>query len=363
MPNQPVIVIGAGVIGLTVANKLLQSTCYDVTIVAGHIPDTIFSASMRSPKWASPWAGAHWRASSSSKDKLLQQMEIQTYNEMLDLAVNEPESGISTATGVDLYENLTEKPWYSTMVKDALNIPTKELPPGVSHGLQYTTLLINVPQYLVYLRTKFTNAGGKIVCRALRSISEALDVTGANSERLPVIVNCTGLGSKYLSDVADKAMYPIRGQTVLVHAPDAKRTITRIGAAFGYTIPRGDGSVILGGTAEKNSWETEPDSDTTTTILQRALTLEPALLPGDASAWSTKSMNERVAALEKSIISVNVGFRPMRDGGVRLETESFRDPSSGKQFNVVHCYGHAGYGYQSSLAFAQRVCELVDEAT
>ncbi|KAJ1839761.1 hypothetical protein LPJ73_006649 [Coemansia sp. RSA 2703] len=288
-------------------------------------------------------------------------MEIQTYNEMLELAVNEPESGISTATGVDLYEDLAEIPWYSSMVKDAKNISTKELPPGVSHGLQYTTLLINVPQYLLYLKSKFTNAGGKIICRTLHSISEALDMVDRKSESMPIVVNCTGLGSLYLSDVADKNMYPIRGQTVLVHAPNAKQTITRLGANFGYVIPRGDGSVILGGTAEKNSWETEPDSDTTTTILQRALALEPALLPGNSDLWSTRSINERVAALKKNIISVNVGFRPMRDGGVRLETEPYKDHSTGKHFKVVHCYGHAGYGYQSSLAFAQRVCEMVDD--
>ncbi|KAJ2857662.1 hypothetical protein FB639_005979, partial [Coemansia asiatica] len=59
------VVVGAGVIGLAVANRLQSSKGFDVCIVAENIPDndcTSDKSSMRSTAWASPWAGAHWRA-------------------------------------------------------------------------------------------------------------------------------------------------------------------------------------------------------------------------------------------------------------------------------------------------------------
>ena len=57
-----------------------------------------------------------------------------------------------------------------------------------------------------------------------------------------------------------------------------------------------------------------------------------------------------------SIIRHNVGLRPLRDGGVRLEKEKI------KGVWVVHNYGHGGYGYQSSYGCSLVAARLVDEA-
>ncbi|KAJ2794495.1 hypothetical protein H4S07_006741, partial [Coemansia furcata] len=62
MNKQPIVVIGAGVIGLTVANQLQENDKYAVTIVAEHVPDSLPAGTRESSGWASPWAGAHWRA-------------------------------------------------------------------------------------------------------------------------------------------------------------------------------------------------------------------------------------------------------------------------------------------------------------
>lgn len=42
-----------------------------------------------------------------------------------------------------------------------------------------------------------------------------------------LVINATGLGSRVLIGVEDEKCYPARGQTVLVKAPLAKRTIMR----------------------------------------------------------------------------------------------------------------------------------------
>lgn len=53
------------------------------------------------------------------------------------------------------------------------------------------------------------------------------------------------------------------------------------------------------------------------------------------------------------IVRHGVGLRPARKGGVRIEKEEI----SGVP--VVHSYGHAGYGYQTSYACAEEVVKLV----
>ncbi|KAI9501178.1 hypothetical protein GGI25_000594 [Coemansia spiralis] len=359
MAKQSAVVVGAGVIGLTVANQLQDSNLYNVTIVAECSPaDAISSGARQSTKWASPWAGAHWRAWASNDNAPLQKMEIDTYHEMMALAENCPKSGIKKAPGMDLFEANSDSPiWYASMVSDASEMTAIPLPDGVAHGLEYTTLIINVPVYLQYLLDRFVSSGGELVKQHISHINDALAYIPENEglNQIPIVVNCTGLGSLELGGVEDKNMYPIRGQTILIDAPDAKRTITRIGKLFSYVIPRGDGTVIIGGTAEKGDWNELPDNVATETILHRALDLEPALLPQHMSNLPAEA---KVEALRNAVISVNVGFRPMREGGVRLDWKLVN--SSAGKFKLVHCYGHGGFGYQSSFAYAKAVLELAN---
>ncbi|KAJ1953588.1 hypothetical protein EC988_002907 [Linderina pennispora] len=339
MPKREVVVIGAGVIGLTVSNRLQESGAFDVTIVAEHIPQHKSVGQRESTGWASPWAGAHWRAWAGDKDTLLQDMELETYREMQRLARTAPESGISEAEGVDLFE---DKPanglWYATKVDDVQELRKSELPEGVAYGLKYSTLLINVPQYLSYLKAQFEGLGGRVIQGRLDHIREALLFVQTRKDP-PLVINCTALGSRSLGGVNDQNMYPIRGQTLVVDAPLAKRTLTRIGKVFGYVIPRGDGTVVIGGTADRGSWDASAHDETTQAILEKALALEPDLVPGNSGL----SFEQRTELLRQSIVSVNVGFRPARVGGVRLEAEDFAGA-----FTAIHCYGHAGFGYQSN---------------
>lgn len=47
-------------------------------------------------------------------------------------------------------------------------------------------------------------------------------------------------------------------------------------------------------------------------------------------------------------------MRPVREGGVRIETERIGG------VDVVHNYGHGGWGYQGSYGCSEGVVELVD---
>ena len=57
------------------------------------------------------------------------------------------------------------------------------------------------------------------------------------------------------------------------------------------------------------------------------------------------------------IVKVNVGFRPGRKGGSRVECERIDG------LKIVHAYGIAGMGYEASVGMSQHVLQLLHECT
>lgn len=115
-------------------------------------------------------------------------------------------------------------------------------------------LRIDTPSYLDFLLRRFKRLGGTVHQAKLNSLQDAQSVLGL-SRPPTLIVNCTGLGSLDLTDVADKSMFPTRGQLSIIRAPWMKygKTFTGPGSTS-YTIPRSSGLVIVGGTRDANDW-------------------------------------------------------------------------------------------------------------
>jgi D-amino-acid oxidase len=180
--------------------------------------------------------------------------------------------------------------------------------------------------------------------------AETLAQTETHRPKPSTFINASGLGASTL--VPDDSMFPIRGQTVLVKG-EAHSTITRVGQSLNgvvpdrtYAIPRpGSGTTILGGTKEEGVWDEHPDDVVTEGILKRARALVPELLTGEDEGFE--------------VLSVQVGLRPGRRGGVRVEREVVSVGE--RKVRVVHAYGHAGSGYQNSVGGARDVCRLVQE--
>lgn len=126
-----------------------------------------------------------------------------------------------------------------------------ELPEGTQHGATFTCILIDTPHYLPFLERKFLQNGGRLIRATLKDVGEvAVHVPG-----MKAIVNCTGLGARDLGGVADGAVFPTRGQLVIVKAPWVKEGRTLLGkGVYTYTIPRKSGHVVLGGSADPNDW-------------------------------------------------------------------------------------------------------------
>lgn len=178
--------------------------------------------------------------------------------------------------------------------------------------------------------------------------------------RETIYINATGISARHL--VPDSAVYTARGQTLTVRGV-AHGCVTRQGDGyFAYCIPRPrSGVTILGGTKDVGVWEGVEDVCATRRILERARGLCPELLRGSAllpspslHSQSEVVVTENQKRKEFEVLNVNIGLRPMRQGGARMEREML---GSGRV--VVHAYGHGGAGFQNSVGAAREVVGLV----
>lgn len=76
-------------------------------------------------------------------------------------------------------------------------------------------------------------------------------------------------------------------------------------------------------------------------IMKRSVELCPALTNGKG-----------IEGLD--IVRHNVGLRPLREGGTRIESDIIDG------IHVVHNYGHGGFGYQASYGCSKAVVHLVE---
>ncbi|WPH03121.1 Hypothetical protein R9X50_00599600 [Acrodontium crateriforme] len=355
--NSHVVVIGGGVTGLTSA-CLLAEAGFKLTIVAKHFPGD------RSLEFTSPWGGAQWRTH-AKRDEAMSGWDLETYEYWVKLMAEEERAGEKGKAGVKMYDSIvywdeaiTEDLWWTTHVQDfrmldsndphiiELNQTKSEKQPGVQHAASYRAMTANVDMYLAYLLNKAVHLGCKTV-RSTLPIDDGLDIALKAAEKAagsPVdcFVNATGINAAKLCN--DTAMYPIRGQTVLVKG-EANAIRTRLGADYiSYCVPRADsGTSILGGTKQAGNWSGEVDEQTTKEILERCAPLLPELRTAADGGFD--------------VVSVQCGLRPGRKGGPRVEREVLADG-----VKVVHAYGHAGAGYQNSIGSARATVKLVQES-
>jgi hypothetical protein len=128
-----------------------------------------------------------------------------------------------------------------------------EHPFPTKYAIRSSALAIEPSIYLEALMRDFVIFGGKIVIRKFDTPRDLMSLTE------PVIVNCTGLGSKALFN--DEELVPIRGQlTVMVPQPEVHyrasgRTANGVNASIN---PRSDG-LVVGNMQDRGNWSLEPD--------------------------------------------------------------------------------------------------------
>lgn len=301
-------VVGSGVLGMSSA-VCLQQAGFDVTIITRDMPK--FTTSMA--------AGAVWYGG-GAVGKSREWAEI-TLEHFQKLATVE-NSGLHITRLKEVFPHPAETPWFKDLLPYFELIPRDELPANSQSGFVMDVPIVQSPQYLQYLVNQFETNGGTFEINEIKMLDE-LKYDHA------LVVNCTGVWARQVAD--DPSVFPIRGQTIIVDAPDVKQGYMN-DQSFTYLFPRNDG-VLIGGVAQPNNWNVEIDSNLTIDIVARCSQIEPSVV-------------------DAPILHQFVGLRPGRNQ-VRLETEKLNDSCT-----VIHNYGHAGVGYTLSWGCAQDVTSL-----
>ena len=308
MPRR-VVVVGAGVTGLTCAVRLAEAG-HRVDVLARDLPletTSVVAAALWYPYNALPQDRVTpWAASSYAAFAKLASPE------------SSPEStkdnGVWMMAGTEVLHGRTEDPWWAGAVPDLEHIIP---PPGYADAWSFTAPVIDMPVYLGWLRTRLSELDATLTRMSLRALPETSDV----------VVNCSGLGSRLLAE--DRDVRPVRGQVVLMNGVDLDRwSLDAAGPT--YVVPR-TRQIVVGGTDEVDDWSRTASPQTASEILRRAVRLVPELA-------------------DARVVGHRVGLRPVRSA-VRLEVED----------RVVHCYGHGGAGVTLSWGCADEVVRLVDQ--
>lgn len=297
-----VIVVGAGVVGLTCAVRLLEAG-HRVDVIARDLPLETTSAV----------AAAIWYPHLALPQDRVTAWSAASYDAFADLA-EQPRTGVTMRTGTEVLAREEPDPWWRPAVP-ALDRETS-LPPGYAAGWTFRAPVIEMPVYLPWLAGRVEALGGTL--------------TRLSLPRLPsdgVVVNCSGLGARMLAE--DDEVTPVRGQVLLVEQVGVDGWMLD-GAGPTYVVPRRR-DIVVGGTDQAGEWSRTPSPETAEAIRARAIRLVPEL----AAA---------------RVLRHRVGLRPVRTA-VRVERIG----------DVVHCYGHGGAGVTLSWGTAAEVADLVSD--
>jgi D-amino-acid oxidase len=308
-----VLVIGAGVVGLTTAITLAESGLR-VRVHTAESPDDTTSAA----------AGAMWWPYRVEPQDRTMDWALQSFDVLADLAAAPGTTGVRMTDGIEAGRKRYRPPEWAAGT-GARPCTSEELPAGFTEGWRYRLPLLDMPAYLDYLVGRLKSSGG---------VMRLQNHTDLPANCAPVVVNCSGSGARMLAD--DTHVAAVRGQVVVVENPGITEFFCEDDDGSGmdllYILPHGS-KVILGGTAEPSNWDREPDPGTTRAIVERCTAVRPDL----AGA---------------RVIDQLVGLRPGRSA-VRLEEQA--SPHG----RLIHNYGHGGGGVTLAWGCATEVAALV----
>jgi D-amino-acid oxidase len=312
-----VLVLGAGVSGLTVAMRLVEAD-YSVRVLTDRLPWQTTSAV----------AGAIWGPYVCSDPRVLA-WSMATRDEFERIAKEEG-SGVQMVPGLEASTDNVEPPMWTKHLPDFERCPPGSLSGGFVTGWRYSAPVIDMPVHLRYLTQRLESWGVRIelLDAPLMSLAE---IQG----EADIVVNCTGLGARDL--VPDPTVYPTWGQLVVVENPGIEGFFSDYpeSATPTYFMSQGD-SVVLGGVIAPHVSRPEPEMEIAKQIIARCAAIEPSL--------ATATVREH-----------RVGERPCRSL-VRLERVEVNDTI------LIHNYGHGGSGITIAWGCADSVLNLVKSA-
>ena len=310
---QPVVVIGAGVSGLTTAVCLAEAG-RRVVVWSSETPQ----------RTTSRVASALWGPSFQEPAAKTLAWTEQSLREFRALA-GDPNTGVRMASAMAVGAlPVGDAPPQAALLPDLRACDPAEVPAGWSSGARSTMAVVDMPRYLDYLRTRLETAGGAIETRTVRSLDEA-------AEQAPVVVNCSGLGARELA--GDHDVHPVFGQHVVLSNPGLESVFIELTSEPESTlfVPH-PGRVVCGGIRVPHRWDERPDPELSRRITRRCREVEPALRNAE-------------------VLDTVTGLRPARSS-VRVEAERLGSA------RCIHNYGHDGNGVSLSWGCAREAAAL-----
>lgn len=360
MSSQTILIVGAGVIGLTstlaLAEKFPNSK---IIVVAEHGPhDGHLNPSMNNCRdYTSGWAGAHYRPfpSRSKQDVREASLTRATQRRFRSLLKSNPETSIEFLPSSEYWEEsdpvLRELGnGYSDEMVGFARLPLQNCPAGTSVGVTYETWCLNPPVYLfwLYRQIMFGRSNVKFVAAKTNLLKHAFQTYAPDAS---VIINCSGMGIQWEGGF-DLSCFPIRGQTLLIRTPPNcaldGTTFTHVlrDNIWTFLIPRPlEGGTILGGTKQPHDTERNVREADTHDLTERAFKICPEIFSTDAKGEPYLD-----------IVGVNVGFRPARKGGLEL----LMAKATSERPTIISNYGAGGMGYELSYGAALKVVGMVE---
>ncbi len=352
-----VLVVGAGVSGLTCALALAQDGI-EVEVVAERFQSDLVSV-VAGALWEWPPAvcGYHRDQTSLARSKA---WAMESYEIFSDLA-RDPATGVymrranfyftKPQTARELHKMDELAPKVRGFVRDpglaGANGVTPET--GVVDAYAFIAPMIDTDVYMGWLRRQVEAAGVTITQRRIDGRLADQEAGLCSEFGAGAIVNCTGLGA---AEMHGTQTYPLRG--ALVRAINDGSRMPKVTEAhcvshpegsteqdMVFIVPRGESTLLLGGLTEEDEWSLDiglhnyqPVRD----MYRRCLEFMPILARAELDPDEP----------------VRVGLRPLRNGNVCLEREDTT--------NIVHNYGHGGSGFSFSWGCAREVAATVQQA-
>ena len=236
-----VIVVGAGVVGLSCAARLLADG-HRVDVIARDLPRETTSAV----------AAALWYPYRALPFDRVLGWSRTSFDAFARLAADAPESGVTMRSGIEVLREAQERPWWAEAVPDLTE--TYVVPDGYEMGWTFTAPVIEMPVYLDWLAGVVHDRGGTITRMNLSGLPSGADV----------VVNCTGIASRFLA--ADPTVEPVQGQVVLVEQVGLEHWwLDETGPT--YVVPRSH-DIVVGGTDVEGEWSRTPSPEVASAILR-----------------------------------------------------------------------------------------------
>ncbi|RJK98162.1 FAD-dependent oxidoreductase [Vallicoccus soli] len=300
-----VIVIGAGVVGLTVAVRLAEAS-HDVHVLARDLP--LETSSAHGPLlWHPPLPHAGDREQRWAD-------ETRAW-----LAGLEEGAGVRALPGRELRRTVGAAP---PCAPSPRRVPPAERPGGYADGWSWDAPVGDPAVHLPWLRGRLEHLGGTLTRASLPAVPAQ---AGA-------VVVAAGLASRALG--GDPGVVPVREQLVLLDRGGLDAwALDRSEARRPVVVAPYGPFTAVGSALEEGSYDTAPDPDAADALLARARAVVPRLA-------GQRPVAHRVL------------LRPGR-GTPRVEAED----RQGRR--VVHCYGHGTAGWSQAWGCAGEVERLL----